>query len=360
MESKNDLNTLGLLVSDRVSAMLAYWDKDLVCRFANAAYRDWFGKTREEMVGKMTIKELLGPLYEKNKPYILGALEGEVQTFEREIPLPTGEVRSSIANYFPDIVNGEVRGFFVHVADVTPIKRLEKELVKSNAIISEQNKRLMNFANVISHDLKNYAHGFSGMIDLLSDVDSGEVKTEIIDNLKTVSNNFIETLKNLNEVVHVQNVNSIVLVQTNLYDHIIKTIPLLNIQINSSNALIKNNVNANTTVIGNPAYIESVFLNILTNAIKYKHPDRDPVIELNCTTANNEVILTIADNGKGINMEKNGKDLFGMYKTFHGNTDAQGIGLYITKYQIEAMGGQIKVESEENKGSKFIIHLKQK
>jgi len=69
--------------------------------------------------------------------------------------------------------------------------------------------------------------------------------------------------------------------------------------------------------------------------------------------------LTIADNGIGINLEKYGKDLFGMYKTFHGNTDAQGIGLYISKFQIESMGGKVQVESEENIGSKFIIHLKQ-
>ena len=138
MESENNINALGLLVADRVSAMLAYWDKDLVCRFANAAYRDWFGKTREEMVNKMTIKELLGSLYEKNKPYIFGALEGENQTFEREIPLPSGELRYSLANYFPDIVNGKVRGFFVHVADITPIKLLEKEFEEINIIINRK------------------------------------------------------------------------------------------------------------------------------------------------------------------------------------------------------------------------------
>ena len=154
---KSNLESIGLLVADHVSAMLAYWDKDLICRFANAAYRDWFGKTREEMVGKITIKELLGPIYNQNLPYILGALEGKPQTFEREIPIPTGGVRHSIANYFPDVVNGEVRGFFVHVADITHLKLLERELTKSNEIISEQNKRLLNFANIVSHNLKSYA-----------------------------------------------------------------------------------------------------------------------------------------------------------------------------------------------------------
>ena len=152
-----NLESIGLLVADHVSAMLAYWDKNLVCRFANAAYRDWFGKTREEMVGKVTIKELLGPIYDQNLPYILGALGGKPQTFEREIPIPSGGTRYSIANYFPDIVNGEVQGFFVHVADITNLKLLERELTKSNEIIGEQNQRLLNFANIVSHNLKSYA-----------------------------------------------------------------------------------------------------------------------------------------------------------------------------------------------------------
>ncbi len=360
MGTENNINALGLLVADHVSAMLAYWDKDLVCRFANAAYRDWFGKTREEMVDKITIKELLGPLYEKNLPYISGVLKGENQTFEREIPLPSGEIRYSIANYFSDIVNGEVRGFFVHVADITSIKLLENELVKSNEIISEQNKRLMNFANVISHNLRNYAHGFTGMLELLVEADSKEKEKEIISHLKTISNNFTQTIKNLNEIVRVQNMNNVELIPLNLYEYIVNAISILSIKINDSNTIIKNNVSQKTVIQGNPAYIESILVNFITNSIKYKHPDRTPVIELNCFPENDEVILSITDNGKGINLEKYGNDLFGMYKTFHGNNDAEGIGLYITKYQIEAMGGHVKVESEENKGCKFIIHLKKK
>jgi len=359
MESENNTNILGLLVADHVSAMLAYWDKNLVCRFANRVYSEWFGKTKEEMINKMTIKELLGPLYEKNAPYINNALKGENQTFEREILLPSGELRYSLANYFPDIKNGEVRGFFAHVSDVTQIKLLEKELVTKNERLNIKNERLLNFANITSHNLRNYAHGFSGLLNILEDADSIEAQTEVIEYLKTLSNNFNETVNNLNEIVSVQNRSEIESIAINLYDYVVKTIFTLNHQINNSNAIIKNNIDKNTTILCNPAYIESILDNFISNAIKYKHPDRTPIIELNNITENDEVVLTIADNGIGINLEKYGKDLFGMYKTFHGNTDAQGIGLYISKFQIESMGGKVQVESEENIGSKFIIHLKQ-
>ncbi|MEO6287487.1 MAG: PAS domain S-box protein [Dyadobacter sp.] len=127
----SDINRLGLRVADHIQAMLAYWDADQVCRFANNAYLEWFGKGRDEMVNKITLKELLGPLYEKNLPYISAVLKGEIQQFERDITVPGGETRSSIANYYPDIINGVVKGFFVHVSDVTQIKKLEKELAFS-------------------------------------------------------------------------------------------------------------------------------------------------------------------------------------------------------------------------------------
>jgi PAS domain S-box-containing protein len=110
-------------VAAHTSAMLAYWDKDLVCRYANDAYLEWFGRTPEEMVGKITLPQLLGDtLYQKNRVYIEAALQGKVQVFEREIITAVGECRHSLATYNPDIVDGKVAGFFVHVADITALK----------------------------------------------------------------------------------------------------------------------------------------------------------------------------------------------------------------------------------------------
>jgi len=126
----NDPSTLGdlaLQVADHVPAMLAYWNRDQVCVFANEAYRAWFGKSRSEVVGS-TMQELLGPLYALNLPYIKGALAGETQVFERAIPQPDGGTRESLATYTPHLVDGTVQGFFVHVADVTPLKTLERQL----------------------------------------------------------------------------------------------------------------------------------------------------------------------------------------------------------------------------------------
>ena len=113
---------------DHLDVLLAYWDANQVCRFANRAYMEWFGQGRGELLG-MTMEQLLGPLYPKNLPYILGALrDGQTQVFEREIPSADGKTRHSLATYSPDIVDGQIRGMFIHVADVTPLKLLQREL----------------------------------------------------------------------------------------------------------------------------------------------------------------------------------------------------------------------------------------
>lgn len=121
-------------VVDHIPSMLAYWDKDLRCRFANQPYSVWFGVDPSALVGK-SIRELLGPsLFALNEPYILGALRGEPQAFERVIRGGDGIERNSLAYYTPHIVDGEVRGFVAYVTEVTKLKRVEATL---NATIRE-------------------------------------------------------------------------------------------------------------------------------------------------------------------------------------------------------------------------------
>jgi diguanylate cyclase (GGDEF)-like protein/PAS domain S-box-containing protein len=123
-QSAHDLH----IIFESVPAILAYWNRDLTCRFANRAYEHWFGVKPEALVGTH-LQDLLGPeLYALNKPFVDGALAGKPQSFERLIPGPDGTKRPALANYLPDIVDGDVRGFLVHVSDVTSLKDAEAAL----------------------------------------------------------------------------------------------------------------------------------------------------------------------------------------------------------------------------------------
>jgi PAS domain S-box-containing protein len=113
---------------DHVPSMLAYWDADLRCRFANRAYETWFGADPDRLIGT-SLRDLLGPeLFALNEPFILAALRGEEQTFERVVPGPDGIDRHSLANYRPDVIDGHVAGFIVSVTEVTQLKRTEANL----------------------------------------------------------------------------------------------------------------------------------------------------------------------------------------------------------------------------------------
>lgn len=124
-------------VADCIDAMLGYWDLELRCRYANSAYNLWFGRSKDDMLG-IRMQELLGPLFELNLPHIVGAIQGETQQFERWITLPDGARRHAMATYYPDFSHGTMRGFSVHVADITPIKLREIELEQARARAEER------------------------------------------------------------------------------------------------------------------------------------------------------------------------------------------------------------------------------
>lgn len=114
---------------DHLPAMVGYWDTEQRNRFGNQAYRDWFGVDPQTMPGKH-IREVIGEArYAANLPYIEAVLRGQAQRFERAIPTPDGlAVRHAQADYIPDIVDGEVQGFYVMVTDVTELKDSQRLL----------------------------------------------------------------------------------------------------------------------------------------------------------------------------------------------------------------------------------------
>jgi len=128
------LDAMRLAVESSPS-ILAYWDRNERCLFANNAYVYWFGRQPEQMVG-LTLLELLGPMYVLNKPHIDGVLRGERQEFEREVPAPSGgPPRICITTYVPHVEGAIVHGFCVHVAEVTKLKQIEAELREALAQI---------------------------------------------------------------------------------------------------------------------------------------------------------------------------------------------------------------------------------
>ncbi len=115
------------LVVDETPAIVAYVDNEQRYRFANKAYLSWFGREKRDIL-ELSMKDVIGSIYELNLPYIVAALQGSLQVFERKVVIPDGSIRYGLMTYKPNLVDGRVEGFFIHVADVTPLKTIEMEL----------------------------------------------------------------------------------------------------------------------------------------------------------------------------------------------------------------------------------------
>jgi PAS domain S-box-containing protein len=241
--------------------------------------------------------------------------------------------------------------------EITERKQAEFELQKSYNLVSDQNKRLLNFSYIVSHNLRSHASNIKTILQFLKDAEDPQERQMMLGHLETVADRLDETLHNLNDVVSIQQNNNLQLELLDLYTYVQKVMELLQDQIIAKKAQIKSNIEPNVQVRWNAAYLESILFNFISNAIKYSHPDRTPEVKIDYLKHENGGLLQIGDNGIGIDLEKNGDKLFGMYKTFHGNKDAKGLGLFIAKNQIEAMGGKVEVRSTPDVGTTFLIYI---
>lgn len=266
-------------------------------------------------------------------------------------------VSAALAN----LTNEEnIGGYVINLRDITERKEAELNLIKSYDFVMEQNKRLFNFAYIVSHNLRSHSSNMQSILDLYGIEDCEKEKQNYIKLLQNVSDNLHESLHDLNEVVSINTNLDIKVEPIKVADYLKKTINLLRLQIRSVQARIKSDVPENMVVPFNSAYMESVLLNFLTNSLRYSHPDRLPIIEVRGYSQNGCWILEIEDNGIGMDLERHGEKVFGLYKTFSGRKDARGVGLFITKNQINAMGGIVEVRSKLGKGTTFKVYFNER
>lgn len=243
------------------------------------------------------------------------------------------------------------------VQDIDSEKRKLLKLEQSINLLTDQNRRLQNFAYIVSHNLRSHTGNLQFMVNLFEQTETSEEREEIFSHIKTISDSLDLTIEHINEIVKIQTEITKERKMVELEPMFKNICSALKNNIESINARIEGDFSQCSEISYIPAYMESILQNLLTNSLKYSHPDRRPVVKCYTLTEGNHIYLIFEDNGLGIDLERYGDKIFGMYKTFHQNTDAKGIGLFITRNQIEALGGSIKVDSTVNVGTKFTIRL---
>lgn len=283
---------------------------------------------------------------------------GNVNDFEIRMKDVEGElVYVSVNAHTMFDEDGKVLGVEGSMRDISDRKQKEIELKDTMDIVGEQNTRLFNFAHIVSHNLRSHTGNLELLLTLLDEAPNKEEEETYLEHIRGVSKNLTETIAHLNEVVSIQtNINQ-QRKKINLHDYVDNVLKILTADIKRKDALVSNHVPDDMVISYNEAYMESILLNLISNAIKYRSPERQPVVTIETREVEDAIELYVSDNGLGIDMKRHGDKLFGMYKTFHGNEDAKGVGLFITKNQIESMGGSIEVNSKLGVGTTFKVTL---
>ncbi len=237
------------------------------------------------------------------------------------------------------------------------IEKRTQELQSTNRELVLHNNQLEQFAFIAAHNLRAPLARILGLANVVDLSKTDSDKELALKKLVTSTLDLDHVIRDLNLILNIQKHTSN-FVNVELTPAFTRVIKMLEKELDETKAILGKDFSAADRVYAVAPYVESILYNLLSNAVKYRDPSRVPVITLRTTHVEDFVCLTISDNGLGINLDKYGQKMFTLYKRFHTHMEGKGLGLYLVKTQIIALGGRIEVESEPDKGTTFHVYFK--
>ncbi len=296
--------------------------------------------------------EAIGSPWKGFKALAFGALVGKPQVREWQLRHQSGAQIPVLMSVTPIHGGTGEHGLLAVAVDITELKKVETELKNMLEISQKQNERLKNFAHIVSHNLRSHSSGISGVLSFLEE-DVPELKqNELFLLISNATKSLSQTVEDLGEVVKFT-LDSQHLSHVMLRAVVEKNLDSLAPQLRESAMEVDLRLPPGLAVKAVPAYIDSAVFNLISNAIKYASQDRKSYLYIYAHQRNSQWVISFKDNGLGIDLDQHKEKLFGMYKTFHNHPDSRGLGLFLTKSQMQSMGGSIEVESKLGRGSIF-------
>jgi ligand-binding sensor domain-containing protein/signal transduction histidine kinase len=233
-------------------------------------------------------------------------------------------------------------------------ENLEEEVAKRTKELVEYNHQLEQFAFIAAHNLRAPVARILGLGQLLdlTKADSEE-REKIYPKLVNTTQELDGVVHDLNTILELKKNNDSFITEVDLNTSVELIRENLEREIMLSQAVVITDFNEVGCIRTVKPYLESILYNLVSNAIKYRHPDRQPLIRIKTKKSETEICLIVNDNGLGIDTSLYKDKLFTLYSRFHDHVEGKGMGLYLVKTQMEALGGRIEIESEQNKGTTF-------
>ncbi len=276
--------------------------------------------------------------------------------FENRYVTKTGEIVWLSWTSMP-IKSEEV--VFAIAKNITHKKKLEDDRNILLADLTKTNHDLKQLTYTTSHDLRSPVNNLLLAFDLMdvSKIEDEET-LEYIGVLKLTAENLKATLNNYVDALSQKHTLSVLIEAIDLDECLQTVLQSIRSLLHDSKVTINIDFSALPKINFNKAYLESILLNLLTNAIKYTKPESAPVITIKSGIANGTKQLVLCDEGIGFDLDKVKDRIFGFNQKFHNHADSKGIGLYLVYNHVTSLGGHISIESKPNEGAKFIISFK--
>ncbi|MBD1394242.1 PAS domain S-box protein [Mucilaginibacter glaciei] len=253
-----------------------------------------------------------------------------------------------------------------HLSSAVPMRDAEGKIIKwfGSCYDIDEYKRALDLENrvsqyedfnrIVAHNLRGPSGSIRMILNMMAEAETEEEKTELMGMLSQSSDTLTETLDGLMKVLEVRINKHIDSDDCNLQELVDVTGAMLMGQIISKKAIIKTDLQV-AVMLFPKMYLESIFYNMVSNSLKYSKPGVPPEILISSKQTESGVTLVFTDNGLGIDLKKHGKDMFKLNGVFHPGHDSKGVGLFMTKTQIETFGGRISVQSMPGIGTTFTI-----
>jgi PAS domain S-box-containing protein len=249
--------------------------------------------------------------------------------------------------------------------DITERKRAEEKIIEQNtklvAVTEElrrKNNQLEEFTQIVSHNLRSPVGNILSLLSFYESAETEDEKTELLNLLRESGLTTLTMLNELNDVLKIKQSQNIEKHELEFGSMFYQVRSMLNARITELSANVSADFSKAPIIHYPTIYLESIMLNLLDNALKYHSPQRKPDIRfITYKDDNGHTILEAQDNGLGINLDRYQHHIFKLRKTFHRHPESRGIGLFMIKNQIDAMGGEISISSEEDKGTTFFINF---
>ncbi|MGV3641473.1 MAG: PAS domain-containing sensor histidine kinase, partial [Adhaeribacter sp.] len=329
--------------------------------FTNASFTRMTGYKTEDVIGYPP-EFLLGPESNRTEASRFSKALRDFQPYETELLLykKSGEKFWSLVSTFPiRDKQGKLTHCNIIQRDISAWKAREQEREELLAQLTQTNEDLKQFSFITSHNLNAPISNLIGLLNLLNwETISDPANRVILNKFKESTLKLNAIIEDLTEVLVVKNpwqARTEWLDLAPVFDEVVKSVGHL---LDEAEAEIHTDFSQGEKVYYSPEYLRSIFINLLTNAIKYRSPNRKLVIEVRTEVQQNFLFLYFSDNGSGIDLHRYGNKIFGLYQRFHKNHNSKGLGLFMIRSQIKAMGGNITVASEVDQGTLFTIQFK--